>query len=174
MSEQPPHGPIHTELVDESTPRLDLSGETSLLINGELLKPEHGIDLFKRALDQGHDHILLAFERGLKQSQERFPGHTDIYPPPIDVMLIGNFPSKLNWPVNFFTEEAYFRGNNPYTDPDILVEEFRPFWQAVEEAGFRPQVWDRRHNNLQREIILQALDPTATEAAYGGITYDPE
>ena len=150
---------------------LEFSGGSDLSVNGEMLTPKDGIELFERALAEGHDYILSAIDRQFQESKQRFPGYNDILPPSVSVMLLGKCPAKVNRPFRFFTEEAYFRGSNPYTDPEILREEFRPFWRAVEEAGFKAQAFDRRNDWGVGEIILMARLPDVPEP---GQNYDPE
>ena len=155
----------------EKQPPLEFSGGWDLIVNGEMLTAHDGIELLRRALAEGRDYILAQIEHRFQDTRRQLPQHPEIFPPPMGVMLLGKLPGKVNRPFQFFTEDAYFRGSNPYNDPEILREEFRPFWQAVEEAGFTPSVWDRPDDYHTREIVLMVSLPGAS---YGGATYDPE
>lgn len=166
----PSDNELSQEETSESLQPLEFTGSWDLIVNGEILTPEHGIELFTRALAEGRDYISSQIEQRF-QATKQLANHQEMFPPPMGVMLLGKLPGKVNRPFKFLTEEAYFRGSNPYTDPEILREEFRPFWHAVEQAGFAPSVWDRPDDYGMREIVLMARLPGART---GGVKYDPE
>lgn len=153
---------------DTTTPEtqpLNLSaGHAVINVNGELLTPDHGLELLRRVLSEGRDYIYEVIEQGYKRSKESFPDYDDILPPPIVVMLLGARDKEV------LTEEGYYAGSNPYTDREALREQFKPFWDVVEESGFVPDIW-ATGTRSGRTIYLRARRPDVPPS---GVSYDPE
>lgn len=149
----------HPEISGETLPPLEFSGTYTLMVNGEMLKPEHGVELLRRVLTEGKEYILEAMERGRQEQQNRFPGYSDIEYPAIEVMKLSNKIKKV------VTDEAYWRHHNPFMHTEDVREEFLPFWNVVLESGFTPDINDIVNINdpshRARNIFLRARHPDA-------------
>lgn len=152
VNELPPNNP-------ENLPPMELSGTDTLYVNGEILRPEHGVELLRRALIEGKQHILDSMELVRREQQRRFPGHADIEIPPIVVMKLSNNIKKV------VTHEAYWSRPTPFFHDEDVREEFLPFWMAVKDSGFTPDINDVVNlvdfSHRARNIFLRARHPDA-------------
>jgi len=59
---------------------------------------------------------------------------------PLPVAVLSNKPGKKGW--NVIKEEAYWANTTGgiYTAMEDLQEKYQPFWLAVSESGFLPEV----------------------------------
>lgn len=126
------------EAQDES---IELGGITTLLVNGRVLTGEDDPELLKRALLSDRNYIRTAIESAYEKYKNQ-PHHKDaqVERPPLPVTVLSDKPGKKGW--NVIKEEAYWANTTGgiYTAMEDLQEKYQPFWLAVSESGFLPEV----------------------------------
>jgi|GEM_PF-2829626 len=120
---------------------IELGGITELTVNGRVLTGEDDPELLKQALMSDRNYIRTAIESAFEKYRHQYH-HRDaeISRPPLPVAVLSDRPGKKGW--NVIKEEAYWANTTGgvYTKLDELQEKYQPFWLAVAESGFLPEV----------------------------------
>ncbi len=124
-----------TELFEVGVDRGSIKCVT---VNGDRLTTNIGPEKLSRTLHIGREAILYAiqdaYER-LKERKERDPDLT-ISPPPLFVVRFGTQAQAKR----ILAPKGLDNNTCVHKYMDELAWPYRPFWQAVNDEGFRPEV----------------------------------
>jgi len=121
----------------EIIPELTVSmSRNHLLVNNRTLEPDDGPDQLHQALTKGRDVILHGLERYREQVIAQNPG-AEVNLAPFTVMRINQHPKKVLSPLGL---ELKSRHEQVFSDVSTLRENFHPYWYAIQQAGFVPEL----------------------------------
>jgi len=122
--------------IKESNLPLEISmSKNTLLVNGRVLQASDGPEILRQCLTEGKDEILRGLERYRKYIQDLNPG-AEVSLAPFSVMYFGAARERKK----VLTKESLVAKEQVYQDISAIREEYKPFWEAVEASGYRPEV----------------------------------
>jgi hypothetical protein len=136
--EEEPRTPdtLSAEIRETELPvRVEMS-KNNLLVNDRLLEPSDGPEILLRALVENKDVIIQGLQRFCKEMQALHPD-AQVGLAPFTVMRITSHPKRV-LSYSGLERKKYFE--QVFTDINDIRGELHPFWRAVEEAEFIPDL----------------------------------
>jgi hypothetical protein len=148
MSHEGP--PEQTPPLSEST---EIEARPSLELPVDFMESPCDPDLLRQALITQREHILGTIEEQYQEALRNFPGHKDIFRPPFEVARLH---SKRK---GALTPEGLDNGTAIHKDITEIKERYHPYWRAVEESGFVPEVQSTTEGFMYGGVILMLREP---------------
>jgi hypothetical protein len=134
MAEKPVKAPSNSIDSKDIALQVKASGR-SISVNGEQLTLPLDPEKLQTILGLGRNAIIQSILATFIETKQRHPDLT-VSPPPLFVIRFGTQSQEKR----IFTPKGLDNNTSIHTQIDELKEKYHPYWRAVGNAGFRPEV----------------------------------